>query len=175
MNAHWVKGFSPPALYTVECILLSTVFRQGDIGTSWYAVLSGSLDVKVSETANHQVRSVWDRLQPHTYVITCVVSLVLLCVSCVRFALNHLNHKWMNEWIMYWVLNHRHYGVHSVISSLFLWGRVIFLGCHFLTTSCTIFIVTSSVEDPGLALQVLLMLESRLWTTLLNADIVLAH
>ena len=32
------------------------VFRQGDIGTSWYAVLSGSLDVKVSETANHQVR-----------------------------------------------------------------------------------------------------------------------
>ncbi|KAJ0059341.1 hypothetical protein NL108_015907, partial [Boleophthalmus pectinirostris] len=29
-------------------------FRQGDIGTSWYAVLSGSLDVKVSETANHQ-------------------------------------------------------------------------------------------------------------------------
>ncbi|KAJ3580663.1 hypothetical protein NHX12_034283, partial [Muraenolepis orangiensis] len=30
------------------------VFRQGDIGTSWYAVLSGSLDVKVSETANHQ-------------------------------------------------------------------------------------------------------------------------
>lgn len=37
-------------------LLLSTVFRQGDIGTSWYAVLSGSLDVKVSETANHQVR-----------------------------------------------------------------------------------------------------------------------
>ncbi|PWA25340.1 hypothetical protein CCH79_00005163 [Gambusia affinis] len=35
-------------------LLLSTVFRQGDIGTSWYAVLSGSLDVKVSETANHQ-------------------------------------------------------------------------------------------------------------------------
>ena len=34
---------------------LSPVFRQGDIGTSWYAVLSGSLDVKVSETANHQV------------------------------------------------------------------------------------------------------------------------
>ncbi|XP_042184868.1 rap guanine nucleotide exchange factor 4-like isoform X2 [Oncorhynchus tshawytscha] len=31
------------------------MFRQGDIGTSWYAVLSGSLDVKVSETANHQV------------------------------------------------------------------------------------------------------------------------
>eukprot|EP00063_Salmo_salar_P021543 XP_013996378.1 PREDICTED: rap guanine nucleotide exchange factor 4 isoform X2 [Salmo salar] len=32
-----------------------TLFHQGDIGTSWYAVLSGSLDVKVSETANHQV------------------------------------------------------------------------------------------------------------------------
>ncbi|MEQ2169119.1 Rap guanine nucleotide exchange factor 4, partial [Goodea atripinnis] len=29
-------------------------FRQGDIGTSWYAVLSGSLDVKVSETSSYQ-------------------------------------------------------------------------------------------------------------------------
>lgn len=32
------------------------VFRQGDIGTNWYAVLAGSLDVKVSETSSHQVR-----------------------------------------------------------------------------------------------------------------------
>ncbi|XP_015231751.1 PREDICTED: rap guanine nucleotide exchange factor 4-like isoform X1 [Cyprinodon variegatus] len=31
-----------------------TLFRQGDIGTSWYAVLSGSLDVKVSETSRYQ-------------------------------------------------------------------------------------------------------------------------
>lgn len=31
------------------------VYRQGDIGTSWYTVLSGSLDVKVSETSCHQV------------------------------------------------------------------------------------------------------------------------
>ncbi|CAJ1079397.1 rap guanine nucleotide exchange factor 4 isoform X2 [Xyrichtys novacula] len=31
-----------------------TLYRQGDIGTSWYAVLSGSLDVKVSETSNYQ-------------------------------------------------------------------------------------------------------------------------
>ncbi|XP_055493946.1 rap guanine nucleotide exchange factor 4 [Leucoraja erinacea] len=31
-----------------------TLFRQGDIGTCWYAVLAGSLDVKVSETANLQ-------------------------------------------------------------------------------------------------------------------------
>ncbi|XP_062908230.1 rap guanine nucleotide exchange factor 4 isoform X2 [Mobula hypostoma] len=31
-----------------------TLFRQGDIGTCWYAVLTGSLDVKVSETANLQ-------------------------------------------------------------------------------------------------------------------------
>ncbi|XP_060944143.1 rap guanine nucleotide exchange factor 4 [Limanda limanda] len=31
-----------------------TLYRQGDIGTSWYAVLSGSLDVKVSETSRHQ-------------------------------------------------------------------------------------------------------------------------
>lgn len=32
------------------------VYRQGDIGTSWYAVLSGSLDVKVSETSSYHVR-----------------------------------------------------------------------------------------------------------------------
>uniref|UniRef100_A0A8C5GTV4 Rap guanine nucleotide exchange factor (GEF) 4 n=1 Tax=Gouania willdenowi TaxID=441366 RepID=A0A8C5GTV4_GOUWI len=31
-----------------------TLFRQGDMGTSWYAVLSGSLDVKVSETSRYQ-------------------------------------------------------------------------------------------------------------------------
>uniref|UniRef100_A0A4W3IRK8 Rap guanine nucleotide exchange factor 4 n=1 Tax=Callorhinchus milii TaxID=7868 RepID=A0A4W3IRK8_CALMI len=31
-----------------------TLFRQGDIGTSWYAVLTGALDVKVSETGCHQ-------------------------------------------------------------------------------------------------------------------------
>uniref|UniRef100_H9GB63 Rap guanine nucleotide exchange factor 4 n=1 Tax=Anolis carolinensis TaxID=28377 RepID=H9GB63_ANOCA len=30
------------------------IFRQGDIGTNWYAVLTGSLDVKVSDTSNHQ-------------------------------------------------------------------------------------------------------------------------
>ncbi|XP_016300880.1 rap guanine nucleotide exchange factor 4 [Sinocyclocheilus anshuiensis] len=38
-----------------ECLEKSiTLYRQGDIGTNWYTVLSGSLDVKVSETANHQ-------------------------------------------------------------------------------------------------------------------------
>uniref|UniRef100_A0A3B4VGG6 Rap guanine nucleotide exchange factor 4 n=1 Tax=Seriola dumerili TaxID=41447 RepID=A0A3B4VGG6_SERDU len=31
-----------------------TLYRQGDIGTNWYAVLSGSLDVKVSETSSYQ-------------------------------------------------------------------------------------------------------------------------
>ncbi|XP_068602549.1 rap guanine nucleotide exchange factor 4 [Brachionichthys hirsutus] len=31
-----------------------TLYRQGDIGTNWYAVLSGSLDVNVSETGSHQ-------------------------------------------------------------------------------------------------------------------------
>ncbi|KQL60023.1 rap guanine nucleotide exchange factor 4 isoform X3 [Amazona aestiva] len=31
-----------------------TLFRQGDIGMNWYAVLTGSLDVKVSDTSNHQ-------------------------------------------------------------------------------------------------------------------------
>lgn len=41
-----------------EIVLFSSlcpVYRQGDIGTSWYTVLSGSLDVKVSETSCHQV------------------------------------------------------------------------------------------------------------------------
>ncbi|XP_053733495.1 rap guanine nucleotide exchange factor 4 isoform X2 [Synchiropus splendidus] len=36
-----------------SCLSLS-VYRQGDIGTSWYAVLSGSLDVRVSETSSYQ-------------------------------------------------------------------------------------------------------------------------
>jgi len=40
----------------IDSLCFPAVYRQGDIGTSWYAVLSGSLDVKVSETANHQVR-----------------------------------------------------------------------------------------------------------------------
>ncbi|XP_034069316.1 rap guanine nucleotide exchange factor 4 isoform X2 [Gymnodraco acuticeps] len=31
-----------------------TLYRQGDIGTSWYAVISGSLDVRVSETSSYQ-------------------------------------------------------------------------------------------------------------------------
>ncbi|XP_061736009.1 rap guanine nucleotide exchange factor 4 [Nerophis ophidion] len=31
-----------------------TIYRQGDIGTNWYAVLSGSLDVQVSETSRYQ-------------------------------------------------------------------------------------------------------------------------
>lgn len=31
------------------------MFRQGDIGFYWYAVLSGSLDVKVSKTGKYEV------------------------------------------------------------------------------------------------------------------------
>ncbi|KAL0963843.1 hypothetical protein UPYG_G00314300 [Umbra pygmaea] len=59
-----VKAFEPfhPSLLQqiclcgfYECLERGiTLYRQGDIGTSWYAVLSGSLDVKVSETANHE-------------------------------------------------------------------------------------------------------------------------
>lgn len=41
-------------MFLLLCFL-KTVYRQGDIGTSWYAVLSGSLDVKVSETSSYQV------------------------------------------------------------------------------------------------------------------------
>ena len=32
-----------------------SVFRQGDVGTNWYAVLSGSLDMNVSETGDSKV------------------------------------------------------------------------------------------------------------------------
>ncbi|XP_062611214.1 rap guanine nucleotide exchange factor 4-like, partial [Saccostrea cucullata] len=31
-----------------------TLFRQGDIGTNWYIVISGSLEVLVSETGDHK-------------------------------------------------------------------------------------------------------------------------
>lgn len=36
-------------------LLCLVVFRQGDIGTNWYIVLSGSLEVLVSETGDHKV------------------------------------------------------------------------------------------------------------------------
>ncbi|KAJ3592441.1 hypothetical protein NHX12_007568 [Muraenolepis orangiensis] len=59
LKAFW--RFHPCVLHQMcrlgfyECLERGvTLFRQGDIGTSWYAVLSGSLDVKVSETADHQ-------------------------------------------------------------------------------------------------------------------------
>ncbi|KAG7282249.1 hypothetical protein CRUP_038417 [Coryphaenoides rupestris] len=45
-----------------------TLYRQGDIGTSWYTVLSGSLDVKVSQTTNHQ--SVLDNAPRHATIVT---------------------------------------------------------------------------------------------------------
>lgn len=39
------------SLYMTLCV----VFRQGDVGTNWYAVLSGSLDMNVSETGDTKV------------------------------------------------------------------------------------------------------------------------
>ncbi|TNN03011.1 hypothetical protein fugu_000040 [Takifugu bimaculatus] len=55
------ERFHPSLLHQIclcgfyECLEKGiTLYRQGDIGTSWYAVLSGSLDVKVSETSYHQ-------------------------------------------------------------------------------------------------------------------------
>uniref|UniRef100_A0A667ZCR8 Rap guanine nucleotide exchange factor 4 n=1 Tax=Myripristis murdjan TaxID=586833 RepID=A0A667ZCR8_9TELE len=60
-NVKAFERFHPSLLHQIclcgfyECLERGiTLYRQGDIGTSWYAVLSGSLDVKVSETANHQ-------------------------------------------------------------------------------------------------------------------------
>lgn len=46
----------PTYIWYIYLTVSFSVFRQGDIGTNWYAVLAGSLDVKVSETSSHQVR-----------------------------------------------------------------------------------------------------------------------
>ena len=42
----------------VTCHLVLTVYRQGDIGVNWYVVLSGSLDMNVSETGDAKVRTI---------------------------------------------------------------------------------------------------------------------
>lgn len=157
MNAHWVKCFFSTS--TLHCL---TYFTVRSVSTRRHrhqlvrcpVWLSGCQSVRNSqppgEISLRQIAASYMHDNLHGFTCAAVCQLR-------AFALNHLNHKWMNEWIMYWVLNHRHYGVHSVISSLLLWRSTIFLGCHFLTTSCTIFIITSSIEDPGLALQVLLV------------------
>ncbi|XP_049905332.1 rap guanine nucleotide exchange factor 4 isoform X1 [Epinephelus moara] len=60
-NVKAFERFHPSLLQQIclcgfyECLEKGiTLYRQGDIGTSWYAVLSGSLDVRVSETASYQ-------------------------------------------------------------------------------------------------------------------------
>ncbi|KAM9341980.1 rap guanine nucleotide exchange factor 4 isoform 2-T2 [Pholidichthys leucotaenia] len=60
-NVKALERFHPSLLQQIclcgfyECLEKGiTLYRQGDIGTSWYAVLSGSLDVKVSETSSYQ-------------------------------------------------------------------------------------------------------------------------
>uniref|UniRef100_A0A3B4FI91 Rap guanine nucleotide exchange factor 4 n=1 Tax=Pundamilia nyererei TaxID=303518 RepID=A0A3B4FI91_9CICH len=60
-NVKAFERFHPSLLQQIclcgfyECLEKGiTIFRQGDIGTCWYAVLSGSLDVKVSETSSYQ-------------------------------------------------------------------------------------------------------------------------
>uniref|UniRef100_A0A669BGN5 Rap guanine nucleotide exchange factor 4 n=1 Tax=Oreochromis niloticus TaxID=8128 RepID=A0A669BGN5_ORENI len=60
-NVKAFERFHPSLLQQIclcgfyECLEKGiTLFRQGDIGTCWYAVLSGSLDVKVSETSSYQ-------------------------------------------------------------------------------------------------------------------------
>ncbi|EPY77732.1 rap guanine nucleotide exchange factor 4-like protein [Camelus ferus] len=60
------SGFaSPPFLHLLRPLerssedvdIIFTRLKEGDIGTNWYAVLAGSLDVKVSETSSHQTLS----------------------------------------------------------------------------------------------------------------------
>ncbi len=54
-----IPGLTVPSLWgfnTVNYTVFAfTVFRQGDLGTNWYAVLSGSLDVNISETGEAKV------------------------------------------------------------------------------------------------------------------------
>lgn len=56
-------------------LLSFSVYRQGDIGTSWYAVLSGSLDVKISETSSHQVSVIF-------FLMGWLVKAALLFLAC---------------------------------------------------------------------------------------------
>jgi len=49
--------------------LCLSVFRQGDVGTNWYAVLSGSLDMNVSETGDSKVTLVIILTRSSGYVV----------------------------------------------------------------------------------------------------------
>lgn len=48
---------------------MDLVFRQGDIGVNWYAILEGTLDVNVSHTGHMEVKN----LKDVTATITCHV------------------------------------------------------------------------------------------------------
>ena len=60
-------------IFAVSPIVIFVVFRQGDIGTNWYAVLSGSLNVNVSETGNLKVSQtihhLFNKLFPRFHLI----------------------------------------------------------------------------------------------------------
>ena len=50
------ERFSRDAAHISKPIIrIFSVFRQGDIGTNWYTVLSGSLEVQVSESGHINV------------------------------------------------------------------------------------------------------------------------
>jgi CRP-like cAMP-binding protein len=52
-----------------QIFIYFAVFRQGDIGTNWYIVISGSLEVLVSETGDHKVKQISQRHVYRTPVI----------------------------------------------------------------------------------------------------------
>ncbi len=71
--ARWKQSPFSTVIHDVLFINDVVVFRQGDIGTNWYAVLSGSLDVNVSDTGNPKVQ------KPHSILI---VNSLLAFVCC---------------------------------------------------------------------------------------------
>ena len=68
----------------ISCGYLS-VFRQGDVGTNWYAVLSGSLDMNVSETGDSKV----------SHFISLHCSVYILKSSTFNVCLNFHHHQFI--------------------------------------------------------------------------------
>ena len=65
------------------------VYRQGDIGVNWYAVLSGSLDMNVSETGDPKVRP-FTAIERGNHLRLPTVQLLQLCSFLVVLLENHL-------------------------------------------------------------------------------------
>lgn len=84
------------------------VFRQGDIGTNWYTVLSGCLEVLVSETGQKKVgvtcTCIHDRVEAKLNEACCqALDCAILChataVKLPRYGCNSMS-EWVNECVV---------------------------------------------------------------------------